>query len=179
MTAPPAPVAHDRKKVVLGCLIIFVAMALGLLALLLVISLFLPDELPTPQSRATGLPSAPAASVAAPSTPAPPPTLGPDVPVEEMARPAPKPVDISSLYVVTKDDHMGAMKRTVAVQLFAHQNEATLEAIARALKSRDVRQYERTYITFDVRGEPKPEGMSNWAVARFDPDFRVDVYGDP
>lgn len=128
-------------------------------------------------------PSAPplkaVASAAAPTaSPAAPPLPAPGVPLSDMLEPAPNPVALSALYRVKSDNVMATFKRTIAIELFKHESEATLAAICRDAKSLNPVVVDRTFVTFDVRGEPKPPQMSNWAIARFDPELSVSILGD-
>jgi len=106
------------------------------------------------------------------------PTGGTTATPSAMAAPEPKVVDVSRLYRVKADKVMATFKRTVDVEIFKHESEATLAAICRQLKAANPVVVDRTFINFDVRGEPKPPQMSNWAIARFDPELSVRILGD-
>lgn len=90
----------------------------------------------------------------------------------------PQSDDVSKLYTITKDDDIPGLNRRIEIVLFKGQKQATIEAICQRIHKSDAHQHETTFLFFDVRGEPKPKGYAHWAIARFEPDLFVQIFGD-
>lgn len=85
---------------------------------------------------------------------------------------------LSGLYTVVSDEVLGPYKRTVTVEVPEPLTKAQLGAIAKRIKDSKSAQAERTYINFNIKNTPPPDQFANWATVRFDPDMRIDIYGD-
>ena len=81
-----------------------------------------------------------------------------------------QPDDVN--YSVIATDIIPDIKRSLDVRLSKKVSEDTLRSIALELKSQDERHYERTFITYYMRGT-----SDAWAITDFNPDLVVHIIG--
>lgn len=94
----------------------------------------------------------------------------------KISEPTPAPAAVR-LYTVRSDEVLAPYKRTVTVTLARSASRAELEAISREVQSAKPMKVERTFINFDVRDKRAPEPFAHWAVARFEPDLKLQING--
>lgn len=76
---------------------------------------------------------------------------------------------------ISKDDRsMYPFKRSVDVEINRPTTESILRAIAVEIKSMDSRQYDRTFICYNL---PDYQGNGAWAISHFNPSLKVEVLG--
>lgn len=74
------------------------------------------------------------------------------------------------------DSHIEpGVKRSLDVRLEHRVSEETLRAIALELKSQELHNYDRTFITYYLPG--MTVGSGAWATSHFDPDLKVKILG--
>jgi hypothetical protein len=81
-------------------------------------------------------------------------------------------------FKIISDDSMPPYKLQVTVELDKKATEAELVQVAKTIRD-ERRPHERAFINFNIANEAPPEGMSNWAVVRWDPgaqEPRVSVF---
>ena len=78
-------------------------------------------------------------------------------------------------YRITQDESLGNIKRTVEVEIDERIDEDTLRNIAKYIKSKERRTYQRTFIGYRMKGSRKD--MINWATTHYDPDLKVEIIG--
>ncbi len=83
------------------------------------------------------------------------------------------PVDVS--YSIIDSSMLPGIKRSLDVRLNKKVSDTTLGAIALKLKSKDSRDYERTFITYYLPG--MAVGAGAWATTHFNPDLEVRILG--
>jgi hypothetical protein len=88
------------------------------------------------------------------------------------------PVELS--YPVIKEDREAPVKRTVYVRLNMKVSAQVLREIALEIKSKEIEQYEITYILYYTsgKGPDRANGYNDpWASTHFNPTLEVDVMG--
>ena len=78
-------------------------------------------------------------------------------------------------YRIVSDTAYQVIKRTVEVELPTPVSEARLGEIAREIKGRDRRPFQRTFIGYRLKGEAP--GLPYWATTHYNPNLNVQLLG--
>lgn len=88
---------------------------------------------------------------------------------------APELVDNSITYTIISDDRKHNIKRSVEVQINERISAETLERLAKEIKAKDSSDYDRTFIGWRLKDDPK--GSMYWATTHYDPNLKVEIQG--
>ena len=80
-------------------------------------------------------------------------------------------------YTILSDETLAPFKRTVEVKLDGRVSEEELTAIAKKLKSLDRKSYDRTFISYEIEGEPTNDIGMSYAISHYDPDLEIQFLG--
>lgn len=78
-------------------------------------------------------------------------------------------------YTIVSDETLPSIKRSVEVRLAQRPSKQQLEAVAKEIKAKDRRKYERTFISYRLEGQPTDS--TYWATTHYNPELEVRIMG--